>query len=56
MLLAGAIYLGVRTGLRDRPRDDARALLDRRLAAGEIDADEYHERMSALRSLQRLGR
>ncbi len=55
-LLAGAIYLGIHTGLRGRPRDDAMTVLDRRFAAGEIDPDEYHERASALRSLQRSGR
>jgi uncharacterized membrane protein len=53
VLLAGAIYVGVRAGLGNRSRDDAKALLDRRFAAGEIDADEYHERVSALRSLER---
>ncbi len=55
-LLAGAIYLGIRTGLRGGPRDDPMAVLDRRFAAGEIDADEYHERASALRSLPRSRR
>jgi uncharacterized membrane protein len=56
-ILAGAIYLGVRYGLgAGRREDDARATLDRRFAAGEIDADEYHERASALRSLEPAGR
>lgn len=59
LLLGLAIYLGVRAGLgpgraNDRRVDpgDARAELDRRLAAGEIDLDDYHERASALRSLE----
>ena len=30
----------------------ARALLERRLAAGEIDVEEYYERESALRSAE----
>jgi uncharacterized membrane protein len=35
-----------------RRSDDARQTLDRRFAAGEIDGDEYHERLAALRSVQ----
>lgn len=35
--------------------DSARGLLERRLAAGEIDADEYYEREAALRSGQPSG-
>ena len=57
LVLGLAIYLGVRAGLgpggaddRRVDRGDAHAELDRRLAAGEIDLDEYHERASALRS------
>ena len=56
-VLAGAIFLGVRYGLGAQRKDeDARATLDRRFAAGEIDSDEYHERASALRSLEPAGR
>lgn len=56
-VLAGAIFLGVRYGLgTGRKDEDARATLDRRFAAGEIDADEYHERASVLRSLEPAGR
>lgn len=52
-VLAGAIYLGVRAGLAGRrPADDPQAALDPRFANGDIDADEYHERASALRSLR----
>lgn len=52
-LLATAIYVGVRGGTGWRRRDDdARQTLDRRFAAGEIDGDEYHERLAALRSVQ----
>jgi hypothetical protein len=59
-----AIYLGVRAGLgpgrgpdgRRFDHDGARAELDRRLAAGDIDVDEYHERASALRSVGYAGR
>ena len=54
ILLAGvaaAVYVGVRAAGRRRPQDPSAVdVLDRRLAAGEIDADEYHERLSALRS------
>lgn len=53
LILVAAVYFGAR-GLRARPRtngvDDARALLDRRLAEGVIDLDEYYERESALRT------
>jgi len=34
----------------------AKSLLDRRLALGEIDAEEYYERESALRSATPVGR
>ncbi len=53
--LAAAVYLGVRA-LRSPERsgveDSPRALLDRRLAAGEISSEEYYERESALRSAE----
>lgn len=56
--LAGAVFLGVRFGLGGTRRrgEDAHAILERRLAAGEISSDEYHERASALRSGQPSGR
>ena len=47
----GVAYLAVRSGRPHvPPGDDARTLLDRRLAAGEITTEEYFERESALRS------
>lgn len=49
-LIAAAGYAGTRL-IRARPKsgvDSARALLERRLAAGEIDVDEYYEREAAL--------
>ena len=50
-LVGGVVYLAARRG---RPEvssgDDARALLNRRLAAGEITPEDYFERESALRS------
>lgn len=51
-LLAAAVYVGVRAGLgwRRQGDGDPRKMLDRRFAAGEIDGDEYHERLAALRS------
>jgi hypothetical protein len=54
ILLAG-LYLAMRTlgpRARGRPTDSVRALLDRRLAEGAIDVDEYYERDSALRSAE----
>jgi uncharacterized membrane protein len=52
LLLAGGwmILRGTRGDRPDAP--SARALLERRLAAGEIDVEEYYERESALRSAQ----
>ncbi|MGI8597141.1 MAG: SHOCT domain-containing protein [Thermoleophilaceae bacterium] len=57
-LIAGAVYLGVRAAGSSRPGElggseageSARAVLDRRFAAGEISSEEYYERESALRS------
>jgi uncharacterized membrane protein len=46
-------FVGVRALRGSRwssPTRTARTVLDRRLAAGEIDVDEYYERESALRS------
>ncbi|HEV2753504.1 MAG TPA: SHOCT domain-containing protein [Solirubrobacteraceae bacterium] len=54
-LLAAAIYVGVRAGLGWRRDDDAHQTLSRRFAAGEIDDDEYHERLAALRSAESGG-
>ncbi len=52
-LIAAGVYLGNRL---TRPRlheDPGRALLERRLAAGEIDVDEYYEREAVLRERER---
>ncbi len=51
--IAAAVYIGVRAARRHEPPEaerSARALLDRRLATGEIDSEEYFERESALRN------
>ncbi len=51
VLVAAGVYIGMRAtrpGL-DRGEGSARALLERRFAAGEIDAEEYYERESVLR-------
>ncbi len=52
VLLVGLAWLGGRAfrGPRPGPLAEGRALLDRRLATGEIDVDEYYEREAALRS------
>lgn len=50
-LIAAGVYLAIRA-VRSGPghrRESAAELLDRRFAAGEIDADEYYERRSGLR-------
>ncbi len=54
-LVAAAVYAGVRAARSDPGRgpletDSARALLDRRLAAGEIDPEDYYEREALLRT------
>jgi uncharacterized membrane protein len=49
-LIAAAVYVGVRLARGGRSEDSARAVLDRRFASGEIGAEEYYERESALRS------
>lgn len=43
-------------GTGDGEDRSAGSLLDRRLALGEIDAEEYYERESALRSAEPAGR
>ncbi len=52
LVLAGGwmVLHGSRRDRADAP--SSRALLDQRLAAGEIDVEEYYERESALRSAQ----
>ena len=55
VLLAGvavAVFVGVRAARPPKLRegDDARTLLERRLASGEISSEEYYELESALRS------
>jgi putative membrane protein len=47
--VAGAVYLGVQLTQRDDEEEGAQDVLDRRFAAGEIDAQEYAERRSTLR-------
>lgn len=57
--VAAAIYIGVRMTRPHRElegADSARAVLDRRLAAGEIEPEDYYERESALRSSRPLTR
>ena len=49
-LIAAAVYVGVRLARGAGSGDSARAMLDRRFASGEIDAEDYYERESALRS------
>jgi uncharacterized membrane protein len=56
--VGAAVYVGVR-GARQSPQvepESARALLDRRLATGEIGPEEYYEREAALRDAQPTGR
>jgi uncharacterized membrane protein len=48
VLVAAGVYLGIRLARPGLERSSARALLERRLAAGEIDVDEYYEREGAL--------
>lgn len=53
IVIGVAIYLAVRAAHRPDRRDpDAREMLQHRLAAGEITADEYYERDSVLRESQ----
>lgn len=55
-LIAAGVYLGSRLSPLGGDRDSGRALLDRRLAAGEIDVDEYYEREAVLREPKRRRR
>jgi uncharacterized membrane protein len=58
-VIATGVYLGVHAARqRDAPDagEDARTLLERRLAAGEIGTEEFYERESALRSSRPTGR
>lgn len=53
LLVIGAAWVGVRATRSTRHVDrgrEGRAMLDRRLAGGEISVEEYYERESALRS------
>lgn len=52
-LIAAGVYLGIRSARPQLEKDSGRALLDRRLAAGEIDVDEYYEREAAIRERER---
>ncbi len=55
-LVAGAAYLAVRVGPPHVGHgEDPRALLNRRLATGEISPEEYFERESALRAGEPTG-
>ncbi|MBA3422108.1 MAG: SHOCT domain-containing protein [Thermoleophilaceae bacterium] len=53
VLVAAGVYLGIRLARPGLETSSARALLERRLAAGEIDVDEYYEREGALPGKQR---
>lgn len=57
VVVAGGAYLAVRTLRSVGPEgQEARALLERRLALGEISPEDYFERESALRSSARVPR
>ena len=47
--VAGAVYVGLRLTQGDDDEPGAQELLERRLASGEISAEEYAQRQSALR-------
>lgn len=55
LVLGGAVYLAIRGADRALRHRDPEALdvLQRRLANGEISADEYYDRESALRAADR---
>ena len=49
VVIGVVVYFAVRAGIRSGDRDpDARELLQRKLAAGEISTEEYYERESVL--------
>jgi len=53
--LVAAVYVvarAIRSPATPHEVESGRTLLDRRLATGEIDADDYYEREAALRSAQ----
>lgn len=57
IVIGVAIYLAIRAAHAGRPREpEARELLQRRLASGEITPEEFYERESALRDAQPVGR
>ena len=50
LLIATIAFFALRSVRPSGSPDNARGILDRRLAAGEIEVEEYYERESALRS------
>jgi len=52
-LIAVGVYLGVRLARPRVENDSGRALLDRRLADGEIDVEDYYERDAVFRARRR---
>lgn len=52
-LIAAGVYAGIRLARPGLAKDPGRALLDRRLAAGEIDVEEYYEREAVIREGER---
>ncbi|MFN2469529.1 MAG: SHOCT domain-containing protein [Gaiellaceae bacterium] len=55
-LVAAGVYLAIRLSRPGVENDSGFALLDRRLAAGEIDVAEYYEREAVLREAKRRRR
>lgn len=52
-LVAAGVYLGIRLAGGELEKNSAHALLERRLAAGEIEVEDYYEREAVLRSSSR---
>ena len=48
-LIAGTVWLVVRSGADDRRPSRAREILDERYARGELTTEEYRERVDVLR-------
>lgn len=48
--IGGAVYFALRLARPTTNRKSAQEVLDHRLASGEIEVDDYHERQAALRS------